>query len=118
MCDANLAIISAGSLFKPSLKFVPQADMTVKTEADADKVAAMLASAGFNDSVVIDAKTGSVSTGNTSTWKRPKPWEHIMEQEGVDVNTIPTAENYTHSIRDLQKVARCVIVVCLLISCR
>ncbi len=31
-----------------------------------------------------------------------------MSQEGVDANTIPTAEHYTHTIRDLQKVCACV----------
>jgi hypothetical protein len=92
-------------LFKPSLKFVPQADAVPKSEADVMKLTSMLDAAGFKDSVVVSttSNTGSVSKG--STFKRPKAWDAVMAEDNVDLSTVPTAAQYTHDIAGLQKVA-------------
>src|SRR5690348_4317775 len=56
--SASLGLESASSLFKPTLKFVPQPGVPLKTEADIDAVTSMLDTAGFKDSVVIDPAEG------------------------------------------------------------
>jgi hypothetical protein len=106
---AELSTSTTGSMFSASLKFVPQADTTVKTEADVARITAMLESAGFKDSIVLGpvGSSGGPPKEAGSTFVRPKPWEHVLAQDNVTVDTVPTADKYTGTIRDLQKVRGC-----------
>jgi hypothetical protein len=85
--------------FQPKYTFVPQ-DSTIDST--------VLEEAGFAGSSVLDAS--AAKGGAKGTWRRPKPWDPLLGENGVTVETVLTDVKYTGTIRDIQKVRR--VTVC------
>ena len=92
---ASMGVNLPASALKPTYNFVPQ-DSTL----DADNAASFLAESGFEGSTVVDTSTPA----KRGPWVRPKPWEKLLKEDSVNLDTVPTDTKYTGTVRDLLQV--------------
>ena len=80
-----------------SYNFVPQESGDVDVAA----TATILAESGFANSTVVVSGEAEAK----GAWSRAKPWQRLLEEGGVTMDTVPTDSKYTGTLRDLQQVS-------------